>query len=105
MNPFIVYFTMKKVGATSIQYFELVSLYGYSMTIFLVLELCYLLPLLVFKYFATFVCAGISLFFLKKEILDLTQKHLPQKDLKFLVYYGAGSHALLILLLKFYFFD
>ena len=106
LNPFIVYFVMKKhSGATTANYFELIALYGYSMTVFLCLEICLLVPLTLFKYLATGVAAAISLFFLKKEILDLTQKQLPGKDLTFLVYYGAGSHVLLILLLKWYFFN
>ena len=83
----------------------MISIYGYSMAIFIILEVCFLVPLTVFKWAATFTCAGISLFFLNKEILDLTHKYLPQKDLKFLVYYVVGSHAFLILLLKFYFFN
>ena len=73
-NPGIVYFVLKKHGAAQANYFELVALYGYSMTVFLALEVFLLVPLTLFKYIMTFAAAGISLFFLKKEILDLTLK-------------------------------
>ncbi len=74
------------------------------MTSFLVLEVCYVVPFLLFKIVNTLACGAISLYFLKKELWELTQKYLPQKDIKFLVYYGVGSQVLLIAIVKFYFF-
>ena len=68
INPLIFWFIFKKTGADGAKYLETVSIYGYSMTSLLILEVCYIVPLLLFKIIATIACGAISLYFLNDLI-------------------------------------
>ncbi len=105
VSPAIVWFVLKKAGADQIGYWETVAVFGYSLTVYIVLEFAYLVPLLLFQILATLGAMAISVFLLKRELEDLAKKHLPDRELKFLQYYGLGSSLVLAFLLKFYFFS
>jgi hypothetical protein len=103
--PLVIWGVLKKCGAEGLSYWHTVSLFGYSLSVFLVLELAYLVPLFLFQILATMAALSVSMFLVKRELEQIVRDQLPERELKFLVYFGSGCGLLFVVLLKFYFFS
>ena len=103
--PLVIWGVLRKFGASDLSYWHTVSLFGYSLSAFLILELAYLIPLFLFQVLATLAALAISMFLVKRELEVIVREKLPKRELKLLVYFGAGCGILLAMLLKFYFFS
>jgi len=82
------------------EYFKMLSLYGYSMTVFVPMCVLYLLPLELFRYFIVLGAAFVSGFFIRKEIIHMfSEPH----HVKVVTLGLIGIQLLFALIFKFYF--
>jgi hypothetical protein len=80
--PLFLSLLVKLGGSGKLSYFYVLSIYGYSFTIFIPATLLYIIPFTSFKWLVLFAAAGISLFFLAKELYNMVKVNLDDYKIK-----------------------
>lgn len=104
-NPFIAFLVFKSKGAIDITYSMLLSIYGYSYSIFIPVIFAYILAGFLYrlKIFILLVSGAISLYYLYKETGEFIQKYLDEKTYVQIRAYSVGSTVFFLLLFRYYF--
>lgn len=100
INPLVIFYYLNKEGARSVQYFEIVSIYGYSFTFLPIVEVLLIVPFGLLNFAFLIIGIFISSFLIRKELIELNQKYLPRREVKHIRNYGIISHAVWLVLFK-----
>mmetsp|Transcript_26023 Transcript_26023/g.25244 ORF Transcript_26023/g.25244 Transcript_26023/m.25244 type:complete len:122 (+) Transcript_26023:526-891(+) len=104
-NPFIAYLVFKGKGAIEVSYTLLFQIYAYSFSIFLPATLVYIMSSAFYrvKLFFLVISAGISLYYLYKEMREYIEKYFDETTMKQVMGYFGGSTVFFLVLFQYHF--
>jgi hypothetical protein len=102
-TPFVLYMVFKSKQALDVSYTRLFQLFGYAYTVFIPGSFLYaLIPLARLRLFVLVLMGTVSLYYIYREMKEMSAKYFDEVTLKNITWYVCASHIGFMLIFKYY---